>query len=67
MGPESGIGKSILIEGYWKNYRTYLQWSRYEDWDTGVERYRIEFLSPQGTWTPVREVDGGTLSTEIDD
>ena len=66
-GPESGIGKSILLEGYWKNYRTYLQWSRYEDWDTGVERYRIEFLSPQGTWVPVQEVDGGTLSTEIDD
>lgn len=67
VGPESGIGKSILIEGYWKNYRTYLQWSRYEDWDTGVERYRIEFMSPQGTWIPVLEVDGGTLSTEIDD
>lgn len=66
-GPESRRGKSILTDGYWKDYRTYLFWTPYEDWDTGVERYRIEFLSPQGTWIPIREVDGNTYSTEVDD
>jgi hypothetical protein len=66
-GPDSRHGKSILLDGFWKNYRTTLHWTPYEDWDSGVERYRIEFLSPQGTWMPVREVDGSTLSTEIED
>jgi hypothetical protein len=66
-GPDSRHGKSILLDGFWKNYRTTLHWTPYEDWDNGVERYRIEFLSPQGTWMPVREVDGSTLSTEIED
>ena len=66
-GPDSRHGKSILLDGFWKNYRTTLHWTPYEDWDSGVERYRIEFLSPQGIWMPVREVDGSTLSTEIED
>jgi PKD repeat protein len=66
-GPESNIGKSILVEGFWKDYRTYLNWTPYLLWNTGVERYIIEYLTPQGVWVPIREVDGSTISTEIDD
>lgn len=66
-GLESNIGKSILLEGYWKDHRTYLNWSPYEDWATGVDNYVIEFLSPQGTWVPVKTVTGTSISTELDD
>lgn len=66
-GLESNIGKSILLEGFWKDHRTYLNWSPYLDWDNGVETYKIEFLSPQGIWTPVKTVNGSDTSVEIDD
>ncbi|MBK7964800.1 MAG: hypothetical protein IPK10_05585 [Bacteroidetes bacterium] len=66
-GKESNIGKSIVLDGKWKDYRTYLYWNKYEFWDTGIDHYTIEFLSPQGTWIPVKTVDGNTTNTEIDD
>ncbi len=66
-GLESNIGKNILLEGFWKNHRTFLTWSPYEKWNTGVENYVIEFLSPQGIWTPVRSLDGNSTSIEIED
>lgn len=66
-GRESNTGKTILLEGFWKDYRTMLNWSPYEQWDTGVENYVIEFLSPQGTWTPVKTVPGTDTAVEIDD
>ncbi|MBL7923489.1 MAG: PKD domain-containing protein [Bacteroidia bacterium] len=66
-GPESNAGKSILLRGRWKDHRTYLNWSKYLEWGSGIDHYTIEFLSPQGTWIPVQTVDGNTLSTEIDD
>ena len=64
---ESNKGKSILLTGHWKDHRTYLQWSPYEEWSMGVEQYTIEFLSPQGVWVPINSVDGSTTSTQIDD
>jgi PKD repeat protein len=66
-GKESNIGKSIVIDGKWKDHRTYLYWNKYDFWDTGIDHYTIEFLSPQGTWVPVKTVDGNTTHTEIDD
>lgn len=66
-GKESNIGKSIVLDGKWKDNKTYLYWNKYEFWNTGIDHYTIEFLSPQGIWTPVKTVDGNTTNTEIDD
>lgn len=66
-GKESNIGKSIVLEGRWKDHRTYLNWNKYEQWDSGIDNYTIEFLSPQGTWIPIKTVDGNTTNTQIDD
>ena len=66
-GRESNIGKSIVLDGKWKDRKTYLNWNKYEQWDSGIDHYTIEFLSPQGTWVPVKTVDGNTTNTEFDD
>lgn len=66
-GVESNIGKSMVLDGVWRDQRTYLFWNKYEQWDSGIDNYTIEFLSPQGTWVPVKTVDGNTTKTEIED
>ena len=66
-GKESKIGKTIVLGGKWKDHRIYLNWNKYEQWDTGIDNYTIEFLSPQGNWIPIKTVDGNTTNTQIDD
>lgn len=66
-GPAGNIGRNILLQGSREDYRTYLRWNKYEQWDFGVDHYTIEQLDYQGNWIPVRVVNGQQLSTELDD
>ena len=66
-GPAGNIGKNILLQGSREDYRTYLRWNKYEQWDSGVDHYTIEQQDYQGNWIPVRVVNGQQLSTELDD
>lgn len=60
------IGSSVLLTSEFNEeaQTTKLRWTRYEDWDTGVERYVIERKNYSGTWEVVKVVDGSTLETE---
>jgi len=64
MGTE---GKSILLKGNREEYKTTLEWSDYRYWDTGIDSYMIEYLTPQGRWIPIRTVDGNSTSVELPD
>jgi hypothetical protein len=41
-----------------------LKWSKYVDWNTGVERYVIEKLNLAGQWEVIETVPGSTTEWE---
>ena len=67
IGNPGNEGKSILLKGSREEYKTTLEWSDYRFWDTGIDSYMIEYLTPQGRWIPVQAVDGQSTSVEIPD
>jgi hypothetical protein len=66
-GGEKNIGKSILLQGERRPRTTTLNWTKYEEWDGGVEYYEIEYLLPSGIWEKIRRVNGQQTAVEIDD
>lgn len=66
-GSEKNTGKSILLQGDRQERTTTLTWSQYEDWDTGVEYYEIEYLLPSGVWEKIKRVNGQQAAVEIND
>jgi PKD repeat protein len=60
-------GKSILLEGFWSNYQTYLKWTPYEKWPSGVQQYVIEKLQDDGSWLPVNTTFGTDTNTVLDE
>ncbi|MFI5218329.1 MAG: PKD domain-containing protein [Bacteroidia bacterium] len=60
-------GSSILLTSEFNEdtETAKLRWTRYEDWDTGVEKYVIERKNFSGEWEVIRIVDGNTF--DIDD
>ena len=60
-------GRSILLKGNREEYRTTFEWTEYRFWDTGINNYMIEYLTPQGRWIPIQSVDGASTSVEIPD
>jgi hypothetical protein len=61
---DSNPGSSILLTGDAIDDIARLFWKPYIGWDTSVEKYIIERLSPGGVWQPVKTVDGNTLEYE---
>lgn len=66
-GGERNIGKSILLQGERQPRTTTLKWTKYEEWDSGVDYYEIEYLLPSGIWQKIRRVNGQQTAVEIDD
>ncbi|MEO1448473.1 MAG: gliding motility-associated C-terminal domain-containing protein, partial [Bacteroidota bacterium] len=61
--PLSNIGKTILLSTEQNLVSAILNWTPYQEWQTGVNRYRIEvFNDTLGTWTEADYVDGSSLS-----
>jgi hypothetical protein len=56
------IGTSILLEKTEAGSFDFLKWTKYLDWDSGVERYVIQRMNEQGQW-----VDEKTLPPTITD
>lgn len=54
-------GKSILLHGDFDGVSTTLNWSRYEEWERGVEKYLVQFRGNNGFET-LAEVNPGTFS-----
>lgn len=66
-GEDANIGKSILLQAGRRERITTLTWSKYMDWDTGVDYYEIEYLNPYGQWEKIRQVNGQNTAVEIND
>jgi PKD repeat protein len=67
QGVLSREGKSILLDGYWSDYQTYLNWTPYEKWPSGVQQYGIEQLQEDGSWKPVETTLGNVTKTVLED
>lgn len=52
------ISSSILLRAIQYETSNSLMWSRYVDWDTGVEKYVIEKLNKFGVWEQIQVVTG---------
>lgn len=52
------ISSSIFLRAIQYETSNSLMWSRYVDWDTGVEKYVIEKLNKFGVWEEVQVVTG---------
>jgi len=67
QGIISREGKSILLDGFWSNYQTFLKWTPYEKWPSGVQQYIIEKLQDDGSWLPVKSTFGTETNTVLDE
>ncbi len=56
---------SVLLKGDYNDLTSRLRWTKYLQWDTGVEKYVIEKKDEQGMWQIIKIVDGNT--TEMED
>jgi PKD repeat protein len=60
------IGSSILLNSDYNEMdeTVKLRWTKYEDWNTGVEKYVIERKTADGAWETFKVVNGQTLETD---
>jgi PKD repeat protein len=65
-GGISNEGSSILLKSEPLNEQAKLWWTNYLYWNTGVDYYVIEKLK-NGSWTPVKTVDGNITDTVVDE
>lgn len=63
-GRESNRGTSILLQGFWQDYKTRLTWTPYNEWDNGVQNYILEVQDTQGNWVPLHQ--SGSQDTVIE-
>ncbi|MBL7914833.1 MAG: PKD domain-containing protein [Bacteroidia bacterium] len=66
-GALSNNSSSILLKSDWQNEKTKLWWTKYTNWDTGVDYYIIEQENSFGQWDPVKTVDGNETQTTLDE
>ena len=60
------IGSSILLDVYESEITNILKWTKYTDWDSGVEKYVIEKLNSNGAWEQIKVVTGSTTEWEAE-
>ncbi len=58
------ISSSILLNKIESEFGNQIKWTRYIDWDTGVEKYVIEKQNSAGNWEEVKTVSGNVNSWE---
>lgn len=60
------IGSSILLNSDYNEMveSVKLKWTKYEGWDTGVDKYIIERKNANGAWETFKIVDGNTFEAE---
>ncbi|MEP7167849.1 MAG: PKD domain-containing protein [Bacteroidota bacterium] len=60
------IGSSILLNSEYNeaDETVNLRWTKYEYWNTGVDKYVIERKAGNGAWETFKIVDGQTLETK---
>jgi len=60
------IGSSILLDVYESEITNILKWTKYTDWDSGIEKYVIEKLNSNGAWEQIKVVTGSTTEWEAE-
>lgn len=58
------VGSSILLQQFEFAGGALLKWTRYVDWDSGVEYYVVQKLGDDGNWQEVDRVTGSTTEWE---
>lgn len=61
---EGNISSSILLKALQTDVLNNLKWSRYVDWDSGVEKYVVEKLNSSGIWEVIQTVPGNVTEWE---
>ena len=64
-GPQGTEGSSILLQGEWRNYRTKLNWTKYEWWSNDIDHHTIQKLNEFGVWVDYMDVVGNTFDVEF--
>ncbi|MFM7016863.1 MAG: PKD domain-containing protein [Bacteroidota bacterium] len=65
MNTEQGrIGSSVLLDVYETDITNILKWTKYTDWDAGVEKYVVEKLNANGIWEQIKVVSGAITEWE---
>ncbi|MFM7017014.1 MAG: PKD domain-containing protein [Bacteroidota bacterium] len=67
LGSKSNIGSSIYLQGQLIDRTTYLNWTPYKEWASGVDKYEIEYFNINGQWELIKVVDGNLISTSFDE
>ncbi|MFK7920581.1 MAG: PKD domain-containing protein [Bacteroidia bacterium] len=63
LTPVGRLGRTILLKANYSNGRVQLDWSGYEQWEQGVEKYQIEVYNEStGQFSLQAEVGGGNLN-----
>jgi hypothetical protein len=57
-------GSSILLNVYESEISNLLKWTKYTNWDSGVEKYVIEKLNSNGLYEQIKVVPGSTTEWE---
>jgi len=52
------ISSNILLEALQSEFTNDLKWTRYVNWDSGVEKYVIEKLNSAGNWEQIKVLNG---------
>jgi hypothetical protein len=60
----SGVASSVLLKAIQTEVSNSLKWTRYVDWDLGVEKYVIEKLNAYGVWEEIDTVSGSVTEWE---
>jgi len=60
------IGTSILLEKTEAGSIDYLKWTKYFDWDSGVEKYVIQRMNQQGQWVDEKILPPNITDWEVE-
>ncbi len=59
------VGNSILLQGEREGNAVRLKWSSYEEWDHGVDHYKIQKKNAAGEWETLQKAGGEEQETII--
>ena len=65
-GSFSNLGTSILLQSEGTDNGDKLWWTKYNNWNTGIDHYVIEVEDSNGNWNPVKKVDGNVNTIKIE-
>jgi hypothetical protein len=60
------VGSSILLQWLEAGSSDVLIWTKYFDWDSGVESYGVEMMNDQGQWVEQKRVPGTVTEWEVE-